>query len=83
MCGFCRTFESRQQSDAFLKKAYPYRVITYGAAMRVRQYNEVLEMELGSFVDTGPGKGYPLNFCPECGRPLTKNSAIDSPLDKP
>lgn len=74
MCKFCRTLESRKGSDAFLKKSHPYRVITYGAAMRVRQYNEVLEMELGSFVDPGPGEGYPLNFCPECGRKLKGNA---------
>lgn len=58
----------------------------YSAAIVQRTFLKGDDYCRGTITDHGYrhySDGYPLNFCPECGRELAKNSAIDSPSEKP
>ena len=84
MCKFCEAMESHRRVDTILKKHDPDMEHRYSVAIVSRTFLKGRKGSRGSSTDYRyRGCGYALNFCPECGRKLAKNSAIDSPLDKP
>lgn len=84
MCKFCEAMESYRRADTILKKHDPDIENRYSVAIVKRIFRKGHKGCQGYGTDYRyRGCGYDLNFCPECGRKLTKKSAIDSPLDKP
>jgi len=84
MCKFCEAMESKRRADTITKKHYPDQSYRYSVAIVARKFIKGRKGPWSTSTDYRyRGCGYDLNFCPECGRTLTKKSAIDSPLDKP
>ena len=82
MCKFCEAMESHRRADTILKKHDPDMEHRYSVAIVSRIFRKGSKGARGSSTDYRyRGCGYALNFCPECGRKLAKNSAIDAPLD--
>ena len=82
MCKFCEAMESHRKVDTILKKHDPDWSQRYSVAIVARSFVKGKKGARSTSTDYRyRGCGYALNFCPECGRSLTKNSAIDSPLD--
>ena len=82
MCKFCEAMELNRKVDTITKKNYPEIEHRYSVAIVKRTFVKGCKGARGSSTDYRyRGCGYALNFCPECGRKLTKKSAIDSPLD--
>ena len=78
MCKFCESMQTHRQVDAILKKTDPDMSRRYSVAIVSRMFFKGRNGSQGSSTDYRyQGCGYKLNFCPECGRQLTKNSAID------
>ena len=84
MCKFCEAMESRRRADTILKKHEPDMEHRYSVAIVSRMFFKGRKGCHGSSTDYRyRGCGYALNFCPECGRKLAKNSAIDACPDNP
>jgi hypothetical protein len=74
--------ESKRRADTIVKKHEPEWDPRYSVAIVSRIFVKGRKGCRGSSTDYRyRGCGYALNFCPECGRQLTKNSAIDSPSE--
>ena len=83
MCKFCEAMETYRKADTILKKHEPDMDHRYSVAIVRRIFFKGRKGCHGSSTDyRSRGCGYEMNFCPECGRKLAKNSAIDSPLAK-
>lgn len=83
-CKFCEAMESHRKVDTILKKHEPDVERRYSVAIVSRIFKKGHHGCRGSSTDYRyRGCGYALNFCPECGRQLTKNSAIDAHPEKP
>lgn len=87
MCKFCEAMERHRRADFIpeirrldmnLKRQHSVAIVT-----RVYRNDHKGCQKIITVTDDCLGDGYDLNFCPECGRQLTKNSAIDSPPEKP
>lgn len=84
MCKFCNAMDIRRKVDTIFKIKYPNEEHRYSVAIVNRTFRKGEKGCSGSSTDyIFRGCCYDLNFCPECGRRLTKNSAIDSPPEKP
>lgn len=83
MCKFCKAMERKRGSDTVLKITDPDIERRYSVAIITRIFIKGQKGSRGTVVDYRyRGCGYELNFCPECGRKLTKNSAIDDPTER-
>ena len=83
-CKFCIAMEASRKADTILKKHDPDWSHRYSVAIVRRLFIKGRKGSCATSTDYRyRGCGYPLNFCPECGRELAKNSAIDSPSEKP
>lgn len=83
MCKFCETMQRHERTDAILKQHDPDMEHRYSVAIITRIFLKGQKGCRGTAVDYRyRGCGYELNFCPECGRKLTKNSAIDDPTER-
>lgn len=85
-CRFCESLEYLKRNAERCNQIEPdpdcefeYR---YSAAIVERVFAKGDDNCRSTWTDRGyhhhHPNGYPLNFCPECGRELPKNSAIDS-----
>ena len=84
MCKFCETMESHRKVDAILKEHDPDMEHRYSVAIVTRIFFKGRKGCQGASTDYRHlGCGYELNFCPECGRKLAKNSAIDGQTKTP
>lgn len=84
MCKFCEAMESHRRADTILKKHDPDMEHRYSVAIVSRIFRKGRKGSRGSSTDYRyRGCGYALNFCPECGRKLAKNSAIDGSAEAP
>lgn len=84
MCKFCEAMALHRRVDTILKKTDPDMEHRYSVAIVRRMFFKDRKGSQGSSTDYRyRGCGYALNFCPECGRKLTKNSAIDEPPKTP
>lgn len=82
MCKFCEAIEDAKKRAAIMKKEFPDMGIwyRYSAALATRTFVQDSNIPIvTSHESQRGGHWYDLNFCPECGRKLAKNSAIDSP----
>lgn len=79
-CSFCEYIESLHSFARSMdrRNAVPECEFVQRFSAAIVEH-DVYDGRKGAFVDFG----YPLNFCPVCGRELAKNSAIDSPPEKP
>ena len=78
MCKFCEAMEINWKADAILQRDEPAFEYRYSVAIVRRVFKKEVNGCRGSSTDyRSRGCGYDLNYCPECGRKLTKNSAID------
>lgn len=72
-CEFCDTLEVHHYADNLptpdgIKLLHEYRV-----ALVCRSWKKGNKLHAGRTTDyMRAGRGYPLNYCPECGRPLRK-----------
>ena len=79
MCKFCEAMEANRKVDAITKKHEPEMERRYSVAIVTRIFKKGSFGPRGSSTDyRHRGCGYELNFCPECGKKLAKNSAIDA-----
>lgn len=84
MCKFCDAMNLRRKVDTIVKFRFPNEEHRYSVAIVNRTFIKGEKGCRGSSTDYRyRGCGYDLNFCPECGRRLTKNSAIDYHPEKP
>ena len=84
MCKFCEAMESYRKADTILKKHEPDVEHRYSVAIVQRVFFKGRKGCQGRGTDYQyRGCGYKLNFCPECGRKLTKKSDIDGPAETP
>ena len=84
MCKFCEAMERYRRANAIMKKHDPEAEYRYSVAIVKRFFVKGRRGCLGTEADFRyRGCGYKLNFCPECGRKLTKNSAIDDRAERP
>lgn len=73
MCKFCEAMESFRKVDAFKKERWPDEEYRYSVAIVRRLFTKGRKSSLATQTDYRyRGCGYALNFCPECGRNLTK-----------
>lgn len=73
MCKFCEAMESCWRGDTILKKHDPDVERRYSVAIVKRTFFKGRKGCSGSSTDYRyRGCGYELNFCPECGRKITK-----------
>ena len=80
MCKFCEAMETFRKVDIFKKERWPDEEYRYSVAIVRRLFTKGRKSSLATQTDYRyRGFGYVLNFCPECGRKITKNSAIDVP----
>lgn len=83
-CKFCEAMETHRKVDTFMKEKKSNMKHRYSVAIVTRTFMKGQKGVRSTSTDYRyRGCGYDLNFCPECGRKLAKDSAIDSPLDKP
>ena len=79
MCKFCEAMASNREMDKILKKHGPEMSYRYSVAIVKRTFRKGSKGARAYSTDYRyRGCGYALNFCPECGRQMTKNSVIDS-----
>ena len=84
MCKFCEAMESNRRVDTILMQHGSDMSHRYSVAIVRRIFKKGSKGARGYSTDYRyRGCGYSLNFCPECGRQLTKNSVIDEPTKKP
>lgn len=73
MCKFCDSMQRNLQVDEILKKHDPLMEKRYSVAIVSRMFFKGRKGSRGSSTDYRyRGCGYELNFCPECGRKITK-----------
>lgn len=73
MCKFCEAMESNRRVAAILKQHDPDVDHRYSVAIVSRTFIKGRKGPRGSSTDYRyRGCGYALNFCPECGRAITK-----------
>lgn len=78
MCKFCEAMESKRRADTILKKHDPDMEHRYSVAIVTRTFFKGKRGCRGYGTDyCYRGCGYALNFCPECGRKLTKKENIE------
>ena len=78
MCKFCEAMESHRRADMITKRHDPDMERRYSVAIVSRLFFKDRKGAQGTSTDYRyRGCGYALNFCPECGRKLAKNSVID------
>ena len=78
-CKFCEAMEMNRSLDHYSKEIRPDAKFRYSVAIVRRNFFKGYRGCQGRTTDYRyMGCGYKLNFCPECGRKLTKNSAIDA-----
>lgn len=73
MCKFCEAMQMHRRVDAILKKQDPDVEHRYSVAIVSRTFFKGRKGSQGSSTDYRyRGCGYKLNFCPECGRAITR-----------
>lgn len=84
MCKFCEAMQSKWRADAVRKDYDPEAEYRYSVAIVCRRFEKGRRGCQTSHTDYRWRQcGYKLEFCPECGRKLTKNSAIDDQTGRP
>lgn len=84
MCKFCEALESWKSGAAFNKTYYPDCEWRYSVALVIRTFVKGRRGSHGRSTDYRyRGCGYKLNFCPECGRKISKKSVIDDLAGRP
>lgn len=72
-CMFCQTLEVYRFADTLYTPDGVKLLHEYRAALVCRRWKKGNKRHAGRITDyMRAGRGYPLNFCPECGRPLRK-----------
>ena len=84
MCKFCEALERHRKVDTIIQKNYPEDEYRYSVAIVRRLFVRGFSGCRATSTDYRYRScGFKLNFCPECGRKLAKNSAIDGPAETP
>ena len=73
MCKFCEAMERHWRLEVALQKEEPDFEYRYSVAIVRRLFKKGVNGCRGSSTDyRSRGCGYDLNYCPECGRKLTR-----------
>lgn len=83
MCKFCEAMESHRRVDTILNKNDPDWSQRYSVAIVARSFLKGRKGSQSTSTDYRyRGCGYALNFCPECGRQLTRKVNRHKPKEK-